>query len=275
MLRRSQLYVPGDNPSMIAKAPTLGADSIILDLEDAVSEERKHQARRLVARLSREVDWGGHELCVRINPRGSRHFTEDMAAIAACERIDSVVVPKARGDCSSVCSKTHKRLIPVIETGTGLMHIREIVSSKGVVAVSYGAADYAASVGGSVSAYLGNASIKTMIVAAAADAGVDAIDNVFFDLVDASGFRKQALEARSLGFVGKQVVHPSQVKLANEVFSPSEKEIEWAKRILLQMQSVKTGHRGAIRVDGSLVDAVHGRLAEGILERAKRARAFS
>ncbi|HYB44935.1 MAG TPA: CoA ester lyase [Nitrososphaerales archaeon] len=271
MLRRSQLYVPGNNEKMITKAPTLGADSIILDLEDAVPEGSKDQARRTVARLGRELDWGSRELCVRINPKGTKEFARDIAAVRRCGRVDAVVVPKAEGDCSRIHRATQKGLIPVIETATGLMRLREVVASKGVVAVSFGAADYAASVGGSVSAYLNNAAVKTLIVAAAAERGVDAIDNVFFDLNDSEGFRREALGARGLGFVGKQVVHPSQVKWANEVFTPTTEEVESARKVLDAMGTAAAQRRGAIRVGDSLVDAVHYRLAERLIVRAKEA----
>jgi len=271
VLRRSQLYVPGNNQKMIAKAPNLGADSVILDLEDAVPDGSKDDARRTVARLARELDWGNLELCVRINPRGSRHFAKDLAALSGCRRVDCIVIPKAEGDCSRIGSRTRKNLMPVVESAAGLMHVREVAASKRAVAISYGAADFAASVGGTVTAYTDNLAVKTTIVAAAAEAGLDAIDNVFFDLDDDRGFRRQAAEARALGFVGKQVVHPSQISLANEAFSPTKKEVEWASRVLQEMGRAKGKKLGAIRVDGSLVDAVHSRLARDIIERAEEA----
>jgi citrate lyase subunit beta/citryl-CoA lyase len=234
-----------------------------------VPKASKSDARRTVAGLSRELDWGKHELCVRINPRGTRDFAADLAAMQRCERVDCLIVPKAEGDCSLVHTKTQKKLIPVIETATGLVRLREVASSKGAVAVSYGAADYAVSVGGSVSAYQDNSALKTTIVAAAADAGLDAIDNVFFDLEDARGFRRQALAARSLGFVGKQVVHPSQIGLANEIFSPSKQEIEWANAVVEAVSAAARSQHGATRMGGSLVDAVHYRMAKALIERAR------
>lgn len=273
VLRRSQLYVPGNNEKMITKAPELGADSVILDLEDAVPENSKDEARDLVARLSRDLEWGSSELCVRINPRGTKSFQRDVAVLKGCNRVDCVVVPKAEEDCSSIHVRTKKALIPIIETARGLMMIRDVSASTGVRAITYGAADFAASVGGSVSSYQDNSTIKTMVVAAAASMGVDAIDNVFFDLKDSEGFRREALAARSLGYVGKQVVHPSQVALANEVFTPTVDEVAWARRIVTELGSASAVARGAISVDGTLADAVHLRLAEGILERARAAEA--
>lgn len=269
MPRRSQLYVPGNNERMAAKASLLEADSVILDLEDAVAEDQKDLARDLVVRLSRELDWGKRELCVRVNPKGSRQFARDLAAVAGCRRVECVVIPKAEGDCSAVAVKTNKALVPIVETASGLMNLREVASSTRAVAITYGAADYAASVGGSVGAYQTNLAVKTLIAAAAAASGLDAIDSVFFDLKDARGFRREAAAARGLGFVGKQVVHPSQVGPANAVFSPTGVELAWARRVAGELARASSATRGAVRVDGKLVDAVHGRIARRILERSR------
>ena len=100
---------------------------------------------------------------------------------------------------------------------------------------------------------------------------MEAVDNVFFDLNDPAGFRAEAVASRSLGFTGKQVIHPSQIPVANEVFSPSEEEVGWAQRVVREFEKAGVQKRGAIRVDGRLVDAVHYRLAKGVLERSSRA----
>jgi citrate lyase subunit beta/citryl-CoA lyase len=267
-LRRSQLYVPGNNAKMIAKSATLDSDSVILDLEDAVPDAQKAEARSLVKRLTAEIDWGRKELCVRINPLGSRELAKDLAALSRLERIDVVVIPKAEGDCSSIGRATGKALIPIIETAKGLTHIEEVAGSKRVAALTFGAADYAHSVGGSVSAYLNNETVKTLLVATAKSHGAEAVDNVFFDLNDIEGFRREASAARSLGFTGKQVIHPSQIPVANEVFAPTKEELEWAQRVLAEFQSATRKNRGAIKIDGKLVDAVHYRLAKDLLERS-------
>ena len=165
-----------------------------------------------------------------------------------------------------------KPLIPIVETARGLMTLDSLSRSRGVAALTYGAGDYASSVGGSVEAYLNNTTVKTLIVAAARASGVEAVDNVYFDLNDLAGFRAEALTARSLGFVGKQVVHPSQIPIANGVFSPTEREVEWATRVVREVERADAQKRGAIRVDGKLVDAVHYRLAKGVLERKSQER---
>lgn len=267
MPRRSQLYVPGNNEKMITKAAALEADSVILDLEDAVPSDEKTTARNIIGRLSNELEWGKRELCVRVNAISSPEHSKDIAAVKAIERVDSILVPKAEGDISGVGRKFSKSLTPIVETARGLMTLDDVAGSKGVVALTYGAGDYAASVGGTVEAYLGNATVKTLIVAAARAYGVEAIDNVYFDLNNLEGFRAEALASRSLGFTGKQVIHPSQIPVANEVYAPTEKEVEWAKRIVREVEKAGAQKRGAIRVDDKLVDAVHYRLAKGILER--------
>ena len=252
----------------MTKAATLAADSVILDLEDAVPAGEKARSRDMVRRASNDLDWGRKELCVRVNQIGTREHLLDLSAVRRMERVDVILIPKAEGDASRLAAKSDKSLIPIIETAKGLMTLGDLARSKGVVAITYGAADYASSVGGSVETYQDNLALKTLIVAAARAYGGDPIDNVYFVLENHEGFRAEAARARSLGFTGKQVVHPSQIAIANEVFSPSEAEIGWAKRVISEFEAAGAAKRGAIRVDGRLVDAVHYRLAKGILDRA-------
>jgi len=267
VLRRSQLYVPGNNERMILKAVGLGADSVILDLEDAVPSSQKGMARATVAKVSKELDWGRRELCARVNALGTPDYSKDIALLKRVGMIDTILVPRAEGDCSAVSRRSGKSIIPIVETAKGLMKLEDVARSDGVVALTYGAADYASSVGGSVAAYTGSEVIKTLLVAAAASYGVEALDNVFFDLDDLDGFRAQAMAARSLGYAGKQVVHPSQIRIANQVFSPSKAEVEWASKVAREFRRASAKKLGAIRVDGRLIDAVHYRLAKGILEK--------
>jgi citrate lyase subunit beta/citryl-CoA lyase len=182
-------------------------------------------------------------------------------------RIATLVVPKAESDLSSLAHKMGKALIPIIETPKGVLHIEKVVRSRGAVGVTYGAGDLAASVGGDIRAYEANDFVRTLIVVAAAAYGLDAIDKVFFDLKDLEGFRAEALDAKRLGYVGKQVVHPTQVPIANEAFSPSPEELAWARAVILAYESASREGRGAIRVQDRLVDAVHYRWAKRTLER--------
>ena len=270
MLRRSQLYVPGNNEKMILKASSLDCDSVILDLEDAVPPAQKEWARGLVRKVVRELDWGKREVCVRTNSLATRWAKADLDQLRSAERVDSLVIPKAEEDLTRVHRQTGKMLIPIIETAEGLEGIGTIVRSSGVDAVSFGAADFAFSVAGSVDSYLENPYVKTRIVVAARSAGVDPIDNAFFDLKDAEGFRRQALHARALGFSGKQLIHPSQVAVANEVFSPTPSELKWAKGVIKQYERAKGSAEGAFSLDGKLIDAVHYRIAKRLLKGSNR-----
>ena len=270
VLRRSQLYVPGNNEKMIMKASSLDCDSVILDLEDAVPSAQKERARSLVRKMASELDWGKKEVCVRTNSVATRWGKADLDQLRSVDRLDSLVIPKAEEDLTRVYKQTGKRLIPIIETAEGLEEIGTIVCSRGVDAVSFGAADFAFSVAGSVDSYLENPYVKTRIVVAARSVGIEPIDNVFFDLKDREGFRRQALHARALGFSGKQLIHPSQVSVANEVFSPKPSELRWARGVIKQYERAKGRAEGAFSLDGKLIDAVHYKIAKRLLKGSDR-----
>lgn len=269
--RRSQLFVPGNNERMIRKAALeLNPDSVIIDLEDAVPVNAKEDARRLIRELLPQLDWGNKELCVRVNAPDTPWFYGDVDTVVRIDNVRCIVVPKAEFSLDFIYRATGREIEPIIETARGLLNLEDIVRSEGVTAVSYGVADFALSVGGSLQAYESNQVIKTMVVAAARAYGVDPIDRVYFDIKDLDGFRRDCVEAKSLGFVGKQVIHPSQIPIANEVFSPSKEEVEWARRVVEAYERAVKEGRGAINLDGKLVDYVHYRLARRILEIAKQ-----
>ncbi len=268
MRRRSQLYVPGNNPRMIEKAATLDADSLVFDLEDAVPPEQKLETRQAMGSRLSGPDWGPREVCVRVNALATPEGPGDVEAIRNVEVVRTLVIPKAEDDLSSVSKRTGKGLIPIIETARGLARIEDVVRSEGVVALTYGAGDFAVSVGGTIAAYARNPYVKTRIAVTAAAYGVDAIDQVHFDLKDTEGFRAEALESKALGYVGKQVVHPQQVILANAIFSPDPDEVAWAKEVVHAYEAAARAGKGAVRVRDQLVDAVHYRWAQKVLERA-------
>ncbi len=268
MRRRSQLYVPANNPRMIEKAAALPADSLIFDLEDAVPPEQKAEARTILRQGLEGKTWGSRELCVRINALGTPEAPQDLEAFGGDERITAFVVPKAEADLSVLARDTGKRLIPIVETARGLTWVERIVRSEGVAAVTYGPGDLAVSLGADIRTIEENIYVRTRIVSVAAAYEVDAIDKVFFDLADETAFRAESLAARRLGYLGKQVVHPSQVTLANEIFSPDPRELALAKEITAAYEAAAGAGKGAIRVGDRLVDAVHYRWARKILERA-------
>lgn len=271
LIRRSQLYTPGNNERMIRKAAAeINADSVIIDLEDAVPINYKDDARRLIKDLLPQLDWGDKEVCVRVNGLDTPFFYDDISVVSKIDTVKCIVVPKAENDLSFIYRATGKEVEPIIETAKGLLRIEEVVRSEGVTAVSYGIADYALSVNGDVKAYEQNPLLKTLVVAVAKTYGVDPIDRVFFDIKDTEGFRRDCIEAKSLGYVGKQVIHPSQVEIANEVFAPSKEEIEWAKKVVEAYENAVRMGKGAISLEGQLVDNVHYRLAKRILDFANK-----
>ncbi|MFP3173227.1 MAG: CoA ester lyase [Vulcanisaeta sp.] len=271
VFRRSQLFVPGNNEHMIRKAALeLRPDSVIIDLEDAVPIDGKENARKLISELLPQLDWGNKELCVRVNAPNTPWFYGDIDTVMKIDNVRCIVIPKAEFDLGFIYKATGKEIEPLIETARGLLNIEEVVRSEGVTAVSYGIADFALSVGGVLQAYESNQVLRTMVVSAARAYGVDPIDRVYFDIKNIEGFRRECVEAKSLGFVGKQVIHPSQIPIANEVFSPSKEEIEWARRVVEAYEKAVREGRGAISLDGQLVDHVHYRLARRILDFANQ-----
>ncbi|BDC18820.1 CoA ester lyase [Acidianus sp. HS-5] len=251
---------------MIRKSVELNADSIIFDLEDAVAPEDKEKARDLLVKLLKELDWGKRELCVRINSLQLIESYKDIATIGKEDKINCIVIPKAENDLSFLYMATGKFLIPLIETAKGMTKIEDIARSEGVSAISYGIADLSLSLGGDYTYYEKNEFVKTQIVITAKTYGVDAIDKVYFDLKNLEGFRMECEEAKKLGYLGKQVIHPSQIDIANQIFSPSKEEMEWAKRVIEAYEKAKIEGKGATRLDDKLVDYVHYKIAKKIIE---------
>jgi citrate lyase subunit beta/citryl-CoA lyase len=268
MMRRSQLFVPGNDQKKLEKAAKLEADSIIIDLEDAVPEHEKVLARTVASEALKQLDWNGKEVCVRINPLTNKAGYLDVFELGSLERLDTVVVPKAEsaGIIENLYKTTGKTCILLIETAKGFLELEELVRADGVAAVAYGPADFALSVGGEVDEYSTNIYVKTKLVITSKAYGLDALDKVFFKLEDHEGFRRESLEAKKLGYTGKQLIHPTQIPIANAVFSPTQEEIKQAKLIVQSYEQAAKQGVGAVRVDNNLVDAVHYRLAKKLLD---------
>jgi citrate lyase subunit beta/citryl-CoA lyase len=269
MLRRSQLFVPANDERKLKKSTALQADSVIIDLEDSVPFSEKSNARSLLEKLLRELDWGRREVCVRINKAGSIYAEDDIEFVRKHEKVGAIVLPKAESIPRAIYKRTGKAMIPLIETAKGVTNVEKLARCDGVVAVSYGPADLANSVGGTTEAYSENNFVKTKIVIEASAYGVDAIDGVYFDLDNLDGFRREANQSRNLGYVGKHVIHPSQIAVANEIYSPSQSEVEEATKIIETYERAVGKSVGAIRLDDKLVDAVHYRRASATMSRAK------
>jgi citrate lyase subunit beta/citryl-CoA lyase len=294
-LQRSELAVPGSNPALFGKALSGAADYVFLDLEDAVAPADKEQARVNVIRALQEHDWRGHgkTVCVRVNGIDTHYFYRDMVDVVeqAGDKLDVVLVPKvgvpgdvyltdalltqieaARGIANRI------GIDVLIETALGMANVEAIAqSSPRLEAMHFGVADYAASmrartvsIGGLNPDYPGDqwhASITRMVVACRAY-GLRPIDGPFGDFNDQEGFLASARRGAALGIQGKWAIHPSQVDLANQVFTPPEAEVARARRILEALEAAAREGRGAAQLDGRMIDAASARMAQNIVDTA-------
>ena len=295
-LQRCELAVPGSNPRMIEKAVTCAADYVFLDLEDAVAPDDKVQARKNVIAALNEHDWKGHgkTVSVRINGLDTHYMYRDVVDVVeqAGSKLDTILIPKVgtTGDVYMVDAMVTQieeakglenriGLEALIETALGMANVEAIAtSSTRMEAMHFGVADYAASnrartvnIGGLNPDYPGDqwhAAISRMTVACRAY-GLRPIDGPFGDFDDPDGYLLAARRAAALGCEGKWAIHPRQIDLANEVFTPPEAEITKAKRILEELEKAAKEGKGAASLDGKMIDAASARMAENIVRAAE------
>jgi len=291
-LQRSELAVPGSNTTFIDKAADSAADFVFLDLEDAVAPPEKELARRNVVEALNDVDWAGKgkTVSVRINGLDTHYMYRDVVDVMeqAGSRLDTILVPKVGvpADLYTVevlvnqieQARGYERKVGIealIETALGMANVEAIASSGGrLEALHFGVADYAASnrartvsIGGLNPDYPGDQwhfALSRMIVACRAY-GLRPIDGPFGNFSDPDGFRDGARRAAALGAEGKWAIHPSQVELANEVFSPPEAEVERARRIIEALREAEAQGKGAASVDGKMIDAASERMAQNVV----------
>jgi len=266
-LRRSRLYLPGNEPKFFPNAGLHNPDGIILDLEDSVAFSEKHSARFLVRNALRSVDFYGAERMVRINqlPIGLEDLrfavphNVHVILIPKCESSDTVRqveeeinIIKAEYDISNVIY-----LMPIIESALGVVKAFEIASSSdNICALTIGLEDYTADIGvertneGRESLFA-----RSTIINATKAAGVQAIDSVFSDIDDMEGLRASVIEAKALGFEGKGCIHPRQIKVVHDAFAPTEKEIEKAKKIVLAFEQAQKQGLGVVSLGSKMIDA--------------------
>jgi citrate lyase subunit beta/citryl-CoA lyase len=262
-MNRSYLYAPGDSEKLLLKVFSVGADAVILDLEDAVPPQNKTRARGLV----REVLGERHAL-VRINSPGSDLARDDLAALEGVAL--DIKVPKVTspGDIAWVRERAPgARLYCVIETAQGILAAADIAASPGVFQISVGGGDLARDLN-SDGGWDATLYARSLIVLAARAAGLEPpVDTVYTRLDDLAGLRAEAERARGLGFFGKVALHPRQVPVINEVFTPAVEQIEWAHRVLAAFE---TAEGAALKLeDGEFVDAPVAIRARRVLELAK------
>jgi malyl-CoA/(S)-citramalyl-CoA lyase len=300
---RCQLFGPGSRPALFAKMAASAADVVNLDLEDSVAPGDKAAARANVIAATREVDWGTKLLSVRINGLDTPWWYRDVVDLIeqGSDRLDLIMIPKVgcAADLYAVdalvtaAERAAGRTRPlgfevIIESAAGITHVEEIAAaSPRLQAMSLGAADFAASMGMQTTGIGGTQENYYMlrggqsywpdpwhwataaIVAACRTHGVLPVDGPFGDFSDPEGFRAQARRAATLGMVGKWAIHPSQVALANEVFTPSEAAVAEAREILAAMAAAKAAGQGATVYKGRLVDIASIKQAEVIVRQAE------
>lgn len=291
-LQRSELAVPGSSPEMFEKALNSKADYIFLDLEDAVSPMDKIPARQNVIKGLKELNWKekGKTISVRINSPDTHYMYKDIIDIVeeVGSKLDTILLPKAGTasdvymiDCLLTQIETNKKLKNkigiecLIETALGMSNIKEIAkSSDRLEALHFGVADYAASlrartvvIGGLNPDYPGDQwhhGLSQLVMTCRAY-GLRAIDGPFGDFNDPDAYIAAAKRGAAIGIEGKWAIHPSQIELANKVFSPPSAEVEKARRILEELEKAAKEGKGAAQLDGRMIDAASARMAENIV----------
>ena len=307
-LHRSELAVPGSNPAMFEKAARSAADVIFLDVEDAVAPDDKERARANIVQGLNDIDWGAKTMMVRINGLDTHYMYRDVIDIVeACPRLDMILIPKVGvpqdvyaidmlvTQIESAKGRTKRIGFELlIETALGMANVEAIAqSSRRVEAMSFGVADYAASTRARTTVIGGvhrdsgvltdkdeegrrsyywtdpwHAAQTRMLVACRAY-GLRPIDGPFGDFGDPEGFNAAARRAAVLGYEGKWAIHPSQIALANEVFTPSAAEVDKARRIMEAMAQAAREGKGAVSLDGRLIDIASIRMAEALLAKSQ------
>ena len=295
-VQRCELAVPGSNPKMIEKAADSAADYVFLDLEDAVAPDDKFQARKNVIEALNDIDWAGKgkTLSIRINGLDTHYMYRDVVDVVeqAGDKLDTILIPKVGNPADvymvdAMVTQIEEAkgfsnkigLEALIETALGMANVEAIAtSSPRMEAMHFGVADYAASnrartvnIGGLNPDYPGDQwhhAISRMTVACRAY-GLRPIDGPFGDFNDPDGFMLAARRGAALGIEGKWAIHPSQIELANEVFSPPEAEVTKAHRILEELAKAAAEGRGAASLDGKMIDAASARMAENVVRAAE------
>jgi malyl-CoA/(S)-citramalyl-CoA lyase len=309
-LHRSELAVPGSNTRMLEKAPDAGADAVFLDLEDAVAPDDKVQARKNIIEALNELDWSKCSVSIRINGLDSHYCYRDIVDIVeqAGDKLDTILVPKVGkpseleyvelllSQIEAAYGYEPINLTALIETAMGMANVEAIAQScpDRLEALHFGVADYAAStqarttnMGGANPDYTmlthpdengkrekhwgdqWHFAMSRMMVACRAY-GLRPIDGPFGDIEDQEGFLSVARSDAALGYEGKWAIHPSQIALANEVFSPPAEEVERAKQIIKAMEVAAAEGRGAVSFNGRMIDAASIRQCQVLLDRANQ-----
>lgn len=286
-LRRTLLYVPGNHPGMLKDAGIYGADCILFDLEDSISIESKDAARFLVTEALNSIDYGGTEVFVRINDLNTEWGKKDLEAIVqtgkAGIRLPKVECAEEVIECDQEISRLEAKaglpsgstnMMVTIESTKGVLNSQSIAAaSPRLVAIAIGGEDF-------VTDLKTNRSpegfemlfARSMILLAARAAGIDAIDTVYSNVNDEEGFRKEVMWIKKLGFDGKSVINPRQIQPVHEIFTPTQKNIDSARRVIEAMQEAQRSQKGVISLDGKMIDKPIVLRAQRVLDLAEASR---
>ncbi len=276
-LRRTRLYLPGNNPHYLEGAAFFGADQLIIDLEDSIAPAEKDAARILVKYALREIEFGSSEVTVRINPLTTSYGYEDLEEIVPSEP-DGIYIPKCEKsldvrEVASVVERIRREhgiekeilLFPIIESAKGVIKAPEIASASPLVAaIAFGAEDFTSDIGARRTRDGRESFVaRSLVVLAAKAYRVQALDTVWGDLADTEGLIESTREGKQLGFDGRGIIHPSQVEYVHQVYTPSPEEIEWAEKIITAFEEAMRRGDGVVSLGRKMIDAP-------VVERAKR-----
>ena len=279
-LFRSLIFVPGNNPRFLEKAKSLSADVVCFDLEDSVPDKEKKKARTLIKSALKKRNQYSSSVFARTNSPDSNKIEADLKEIVQ-KGIDGIVIPKVNSakeikKIEKIISSLEKkrkirgiRLIPSIESALGVINCYEIASaSTRIDAIVFGIFDLLNDVGIEYTKGnpLGAKYSRYKVPVAATAAGVYAIDGIWQDIKDASGLKKDCEIGKSLGYVGKSVIYPDQIKTVHKIFHPNKTEIAWAKKVCNTYKKSSKKGKGATVVDGKMIDEVHYKRAKALLE---------
>lgn len=291
-LRRSELSTPGSSEKMMAKAAASNADLVFLDLEDSVAPSEKEKARANVIKALNELDWGKKTRAVRINNLTTHWAHRDIIDVVeqAGENLDIIIIPKVMSGkdvwwVDVLLTQLEERLglkkkislEVLIEEVEAMINVEEIANaSPRLEALIFGPGDYSASQGvdtksiGGPSGYPGDIwhYARNKVIIAARAAGIDMVDGPYAGIKNPEGYREECRRARTLGAVGKWAIHPSQIDIANEEFSPTQEAVDQARKLAAAYAEAEAQGLGAVAVDGVMVDAASIRILQNILRKA-------
>lgn len=267
---RSLLFVPGNREDMMYKSLKTEADALIFDLEDSVPDDYKDKARYEVGKIINSQK--EKSIYVRINEINSPWILDDVIKLSKLQ-IKGFVIPKITEpeDITKIlwllnCKNSQLQIIPIIETAKGIMNVDSIAKIERIEAIMFGAIDYLLDIKGSSEEEISTIFPRAKLINACRTYGLSPIDTVFPDFRNNQALEKECIKAKAMGFSGKACIHPNQIAIINKIFGPQKQEIEWAQRVIKAYEKALSEGKGAVSVDGMMVDEPVVKKATDILK---------